>query len=135
MGARLWLPSLDKSVVQAIYSAYTGPENPDILIDTEQAQEFGGLLVHNSTKGLHFSAFISVGDYSDIQVEFSGSIYKELVDAIKQQAPSECFSTNQEIASLQIFSEQLDEYVELTPERVKTVKDSSKISVNMEVGC
>ena len=26
--ATLWLPSLDKSVAQAIYSAYTGPENP-----------------------------------------------------------------------------------------------------------
>ena len=78
---------------------------------------------------------VSVGDYSDIQVEFLGSTYKELVEVIKQQAPSECFSTNQEIAGLQIFSEQLDEYVELTPERVSTVEDSSKISVIMEVGC
>ena len=77
--------------------------------------------------------FVNVGDYSDFRIEFVGSTYEELVEAIKQQAPSECFSTNQEIAGLQIFSEQLDEYVELTPEKVRTVEDSSKISVIMEV--
>ena len=76
---------------------------------------------------------VDIGSYSDIQVEFLGTTDEELVEAIKQQAPSECFSTNQEIESLQIFSEQLGEYVELTPERVSTVAESSKISVIMEV--
>ena len=77
--------------------------------------------------------FLSIGSCPNVKVDFVGSTYEELVEAIKQQAPSECFSTNQKIASLQIFSERLDEYVELTPERVSTVKDSSKISVIMEV--
>ena len=77
--------------------------------------------------------FVDIGSYPDIQVEFLGSTFKELVKAIKQQAPSECFSTNQEIAGLKIFNKHLDEYVELTPEKVSTVEDSSKISVIMEV--
>ena len=85
--------------------------------------------VMTSTKQL----FVNIGSYPDVKVEFLGSTYEELVEVIKQQAPSECFSTNQEIAGLQIFSEQLDEYVELTPEKVSTVEDSSKISVIMEV--
>ena len=77
--------------------------------------------------------FVDIVSYPDIQVEFLGSTFKELVEAIKQQAPSECFSTNQEIASLQIFNKHLDKYIELTPEKVSTVEDSSKISVIMEV--
>ena len=79
--------------------------------------------------------FLNFGSCPNVKVDFAGSTYEELVEAIKQQAPSdhECFSTNQEIASLQIFSEQLDEYVELTPEKISTVEDSSKISVIMKV--
>ena len=77
--------------------------------------------------------FVNIGSYPEVKVDFVGSTYEELVEAIKQQAPSECFSTNQEIASLQIFSEKLGEYVELTSERVSTVEDSSKISVIVEV--
>ena len=79
--------------------------------------------------------FVSIGDYSNFKVDFVGSTYEELVEAIKQQAPSECFSTNQEVASLHIFSEQLAKYMELTPEKVSTVEDSSKISVIMKVSC
>ena len=75
---------------------------------------------------------LNVGDSSDIRIEFVGSTYEELAVTIKQQAPSECFSTNQEIASLQIFNEQLGKYVEMTPEEVSTVEDSSKISVIMK---
>ena len=69
----------------------------------------------------------------DFEVEFSGSTYEELLEAIKNEVTSDCLPPDQEIARLEIFKPKWDKYVHLDKKKIGTVKDGSLLKAFLKV--